>query len=154
MKVKRTLMTLGIGLLAAVTGYSQTPNPGQSNSPAPSSNSAQNPDSNQQTPNSEQNSNPEQKSPQAANAPASDMTFEGRLLKIDTAAKTISVAGLSGKEGAISDMSFKYDESTVVVGGDRTAQGLDGKTGSLLKVTYQPDHEINKASRIEISDKP
>ena len=65
-----------------------------------------------------------------------------------------NVAGLSGKEGSIKNMSFKYDEKTVVVGGERSVQGLDGKTGSLLKVTYQRDQENNLASRIKITDWP
>lgn len=163
MKRKITLL-ISIGLLVASLGYAQTPNPGQTPSPS----SPQNPpdahgpgDANapgaspQQSPNAGQNSTPEQSAPRAeapnATPNATEKTFEGRLTKIDTAAKTITVM----KEGETKDMTFKYSDETVIVGGDRSAQGLTGKTGSTLKITYQGENDTNSmASRIEISDKP
>jgi hypothetical protein len=80
------------------------------------------------------------------------MTFEGRLTKVDAATKTIAVAALNPKDRDPKDMSFKYGDTTVVVDGDRTVQGLAEKRGSTLKITYPPNS--NMASRIEISDKP
>jgi hypothetical protein len=125
MKRKITLM-ISVGLLAAAIGYSQTPTPGQA--PAPGA---------------------------RATPSAAAKTFEGRLTKVDEATKTITVATLNPKEGDAKDMSFKYSDQTVVVGGDKTVQGLASKTGSTLKITFQSDSANNNmASRIEISDKP
>jgi len=74
------------------------------------------------------------------------------LTKVDTATKAITLAALNPKDGDPKDMSFQYGYTMIVVGGDRTVYGLAGKTGSTLKITYQPNS--NMASRIEISDKP
>ena len=132
MKRKITLL-VGLGLLIAAVGFSQTPNPGQA--PNPNAPQAQAPA-------------PGQGAPRGAAPAAAEKTFEGRLTKVDAATKTITVAAISPKDGDPKDMSFKYGDTTVVVGGDKTVQGLATKTGSTLKVTYSGD----MASRIEISD--
>lgn len=175
--IRKVTSLIGLGLLVGAVGYSQTPSQGGAsqggqtpstqspNSPqTPDSNrpSTQTPDSNRpstQSPNSSQTQDqtPGQTSPRTSTASASDKTYEGRLTKVDTAAKTITVATLSPQEGDTKEMTFKYNDQTVVVGGDRTVQALAGKTGSTLKITFQPDREntsSNMASRIEISDKP
>jgi hypothetical protein len=121
---RKIALLISLGLLIAAVGYSQAPNPGQ----APAA--------------------PGQGGPRAGAPTAADKTFEGRLTKVDAATKTITVAALNPKDGDPKDMSFKYSDQTVVVGGDRTVQGLSGKTGSTLKITYQGD----MASRIEISE--
>jgi Cu/Ag efflux protein CusF len=122
--IRKITLLIGMSLLVAAVGYSQAP------------------------------AAPAQNSPSAAAPSTSDKTFEGRLTKVDAATKTITVATLNPQDGDAKDMTFKYSDQTVVVGGDRTVQGLDGKTGSTLKITFQPDHENNNmASRIEISDK-
>jgi len=84
-------------------------------------------------------------------APASEKTFEGQLTKVDTSAKTISVKGMEGPQPK--EMSFAYDEATQVVGGDKTIQGLSGKTGSDLKITYKVDRGTNQATKIEMIEK-
>jgi len=124
---RKIMLMISVGLLAAAVGYSQAPTQGQT--PAPGA--------------------------RGATPSASAKTFEGRLTKVDEATKTITVATLNPKEGDAKDMSFKYSDQTVVVGGDKTVQGLASKTGSTLKITYQSDSANNNmASRIEISDKP
>ena len=139
---RRITMLFSAGLLVASLGYAQAPNPGQT----PNPNAPQNtPDANRPA------ANPQATPGQGPATSASEKTFEGRLTKIDTATKTITVS----KEGETRDMTFKYGDRTVVVGGDRTVQGLSGKTGSTLKITYQAESDNNNmASRIEISDKP
>jgi hypothetical protein len=84
-------------------------------------------------------------------APASDKTFEGQLVKVDTTAKTISVKGTDDRQPK--EMSFSYDDSTQVIGGDKTVQGLTGKTGSDLKITYREDRGTNQVTKIEMVDK-
>jgi hypothetical protein len=115
---RKIALLISLGLLIAAVGYSQAP------------------------------AAPGQGGPRAGAPTAADKTFEGRLTKVDAATKTITVAALNPKDGDPKDMSFKYSDQTVVVGGDRTVQGLAGKTGSTLKITYQGD----MASRIEISE--
>jgi len=138
---RRITMWIGTGLMVASLGYAQAPTPGQ----APDANRpAANP---QQSPNAGQG-NPRGGTP-SATANAAEKTVEARLTKVDTAAKTITVR----KEGDTKDMTFKYNDATTVVGGDRSVQGLSGKTGSTLKITYKAENENdNMASRIEISE--
>jgi len=83
--------------------------------------------------------------------PASQKTFEGRLTRVDPAMKTITITGMEDKEVKI--MSFKYSDDTVVVGGDKTVQGLSGNTGTSLKITYRADRGSNEATRIEVTGK-
>jgi len=141
MKIRQTLMTLGLATLVAGVvsqGYSQAPAPGQAPGQAPGA--AQGQDAN--------------RAPAPGNnAAAAEKTFEGKLSKVDAATKTISVAGVADKDKPAAEMSFKYDDRTAVVGGDKTIQGLAGKTGSQLKVTYHTDQGNNIASRIEVSEK-
>jgi hypothetical protein len=130
MKIKQTLMTLGLtALVAGVVslGYSQAPTPGQA------------PGAGRGAP--------------GATAPAAEKTFEGKLGKVDAATKTILVSGVNEKDKTPNDMSFKYDDATVVVGGDKTIQGLAGKAGSQLKITYHTDQGNNIASKIELAEK-
>jgi len=84
-------------------------------------------------------------------APASEKTFEGQLTKVDTSGKTISVKGTEDRQPK--EMSFTYDDATQVVGGDKTVQGLTGKTGSDLKITYRVDRGTNQAMKIEMIEK-
>ena len=72
--------------------------------------------------------------------------FEGQLTKVD--AKSISVKGSTGPE-----MMFNYDDQTQVIGAEKNIQGLAGKTGTPLKVTYRQDKGSNWAIRIEILEK-
>jgi len=75
--------------------------------------------------------------------------FEGQLTKVDATAKSISVKGATGPE-----MQFMYDDHTQVVGPEKDIQGLAGKSGTPLKVSYRQDKGVNVATRIEIVEKP
>jgi hypothetical protein len=75
--------------------------------------------------------------------------FEGQLTKVDAAAKSISVKGSTGPE-----MQFMYDDHTQVVGPEKDIQGLAGKSGTPLKISYRQDKGVNVATRIEIVEKP
>src|SRR5215510_2095915 len=75
--------------------------------------------------------------------------FEGQLTKVDAAAKSISVKGSTGPE-----MQFMYDDQTQVIGPEKDIQGLAGKSGTPLKVSYRQEKGVNIATRIEIVEKP
>jgi len=79
---------------------------------------------------------------------AEQKVFEGQLTKVDAAAKSISVKGTTGPE-----MQFIYDEDTQVIGPAQDIQGLAGKDGTPLKVSYRQEKGINVATRIEILEK-
>ena len=79
---------------------------------------------------------------------AEQKVFEGQLTKVDATAKSISVKGSTGPE-----MMFNYDDQTQVIGPEKNVQGLAGKTGTTLKVTYRQEKGSNWATRIEILEK-
>jgi len=85
------------------------------------------------------------------NLPVTEKTFEGQLTKVDSAAKIITIKGMEDKQ--VKEMSFKYSDDTRIIGGDRTIQGLSGKTGASLKVTYRGDRGSNEATTIEMIEK-
>jgi hypothetical protein len=82
---------------------------------------------------------------QAPKAAAAEKTLSGPLVKVDTAAKVISVKGPDQK-----DMLFTYSEETQVISPDKTVQGLSGKTGAQLKISYIEDRGTNMATKIEL----
>ena len=77
-----------------------------------------------------------------------EKTFEGQLAKVDAQAKSISVKGIGGME-----MTFNYTDATQVTGSEKTVQGLAGKTGSELKVTYRDQGANHIATKIDVEDK-
>jgi hypothetical protein len=84
-----------------------------------------------------------------AQAPAqAAKVFEGELTKVDATAKTLSAKATGGAE-----MTFSYTEQTQVVGPDKTVQGLAGKNGTPLKITYTDQGATHVASRIEMVEK-
>ena len=91
---------------------------------------------------------PQQAPQQAPPAASAAKTFEGELSKVDTTLKTITAKGADSKE-----MSFVYNDTTMVVGGDKTVQGLAGKTGAHLRISYREERGSNQATRIEIVEK-
>ena len=86
---------------------------------------------------------------QAGQALTTEKTYEGQLSKVDLASKTIEVKGADSKM-----MSFSFNEQTQMLGIDKAPQGLTGKTGSDLKVTYRENRGSNLAVKIEVSEKP
>jgi hypothetical protein len=72
----------------------------------------------------------------------------GELAKVDAVAKQITIKGSDDKE-----MVFTYNDATQITGIEDGAQGLGGKTGVTLRVTYQERGGSNLASRIEVQEK-
>jgi hypothetical protein len=87
--------------------------------------------------------------PQGQNTPAQQdqetRTFEGALTKVDAEMKTITVKSDNDRE-----MTFSYTDQTQVVGADDGVQGLTGKTGSTMRISYRVEKGTNHASRIEL----
>jgi hypothetical protein len=79
-------------------------------------------------------------------AQAAEKVFQGQLDKVDAQAKSISV------KGADAQMTFEYTDATQVVGSERTVQGLAGKTGAELKVTYRDAGGKHIATKIETAE--
>jgi|GEM_PF-1846270 len=80
--------------------------------------------------------------PPAGGAQA-ERVFMGQLVKVDAQAKWITVKGPGDKE-----MQFDYTDATQVVG-EKNVQGLAGKTGADLRVTYRDAGGKLTATRIE-----
>jgi hypothetical protein len=87
--------------------------------------------------------------PAQQNAPqAAEKSFTGTLSKVDLTAKEITVKGADNK-----DMVFSFNDQTQMSGVDNSPQGLSGKTGSNLKITYREARGQNMASKIEVESK-
>jgi hypothetical protein len=77
-----------------------------------------------------------------------EKVFQGQLTNVDANAKLISVKGAGNME-----MAFALTDTTQIVGSEKDVQGLAGKTGSELKVTYRDAAGKHTATRIEIVEK-
>ena len=75
-------------------------------------------------------------------------TATGELSKVDVAKKEITIKGSDNK-----DMVFTYTDATQMTGVEGGAQGLTGKSGATLRVTYQERGGANLATRIEVQEK-
>jgi hypothetical protein len=73
--------------------------------------------------------------PVASQAPQAEKTFSGTLTKVDPDKKVISVKGTGNQP----EMTFMYDDTTQVTGAEKSVQGLAGKSGAMLKVTYREE---------------
>jgi len=78
----------------------------------------------------------------------SEKTFTGQLSKVDTAARLIAVKGPDQK-----DMMFNYNDDTQVISPDKTVQGLSGKSGAQLRISYREERGSNMATKIELIEK-
>ena len=86
-----------------------------------------------------------QTAPPPAQAPQQDKAFQGTLVSVDSDAKTITVKDADNKE-----MMFHYTEQTQIAGSEKTVQGLAGKSGSKLNITFKAERGANTATRIEV----
>jgi hypothetical protein len=90
---------------------------------------------------------PAQERPGAPPAQAAEKVFEGQLTKVDANAKSITV------KGANQEMTFDYTDATQVTGSEKSVQGLAGKTGTDLKVSYREAAGKRTATKIETIEK-
>jgi hypothetical protein len=73
----------------------------------------------------------------------------GELLSLNTSTKTLVI-----RTDAETDMKFSYSETTEIVGADKGTEGLTGKAGSVVTVTYNVHGTANVAIKIEVKPKP
>ena len=85
--------------------------------------------------------------PAAPPAQAAEKIFQGQLTKVDANAKMLTV------KGANEEMAFEYSDATQVLGSEKTIQGLAGKTGTELKVSYRDAGGKHQATKIETIEK-
>ena len=125
--MKRISGFFGVALTAAlvsIPAYSQqAPTPAERQAPAPTTRQA----------------------PAPADKATAEKTFSGQLSKVDTSAKLIAVKGPDQK-----DMMFNYNDETQVISPDKTVQGLSGKTGAQLRISYREERGTNLATKIEL----
>jgi hypothetical protein len=87
--------------------------------------------------------------PAAPGGPAAQAkTATGELSKVDVAKKEITIKGADSK-----DMVFVWTDATQMTGVEGGPQGLSGKTGATLRVTYVERGGANQAARIEVQEK-
>ena len=84
----------------------------------------------------------------ASQAPQAEKNFSGTLTKVDAAKKVITVKGT----GYEPEMTFTFDDKTKVTGAEKTVEGLTGKSGATLKVTYREEGAKQIATRIDVSE--
>jgi len=89
----------------------------------------------------------QERPPAGGGAPQAEKTFQGQLTKVDAQAKSITV------KGAAEEMTFDYTDGTQVTGSEKSVQGLAGKTGTELKVTYRDAAGKHMATKIEAIEK-
>jgi hypothetical protein len=89
---------------------------------------------------------PGEQAPPGGPAAGQQQTATGQLAKVDAAKREITLK--SGDK----EMVFAYTEATVISGVDGGEQGLTGKAGEILKVTYQTRGGANFASKIEVQE--
>jgi hypothetical protein len=82
--------------------------------------------------------------PSQAPAAQQEKAFQGILVKVDSDAKTLTARGADNK-----DMVFHYTDKTEVIGSENV-QGLAGKSGTKLNITYAVERGANTAMRIEM----
>lgn len=83
----------------------------------------------------------------AAPPAQAEKVFQGQLTKVDANAKSIMV------KGGDSEMTFEYTDATQIVGSEKNVQGLAGKTGTELKITYRDAGGKHTATKIETVEK-
>src|SRR5262245_35016919 len=86
--------------------------------------------------------------PVANQAPQAEKPYSGTLTKVEAAKKVITVKGT----GAEPEMTFTYDDKTQVSGVEKSVEGLAGKSGATLKVTYREEGANRIATRIDVSE--
>jgi predicted outer membrane protein len=77
-------------------------------------------------------------------AQAAEKVFQGQLDRVDANAKSIMV-----KDSTNNTMTFEYTDATQILGSEKSVQGLAGKTGTDLRVTYRDAGGKHIATKIE-----
>ena len=88
----------------------------------------------------------QQSTPPAGQAPAKKTEpVTGEMVSLNTSTRTLIV-----KTAPETDMKFTYSDDTVIVGVEKGVEGLIGKPGSVVTVTYDEHGTANIALKIEV----
>jgi hypothetical protein len=74
-----------------------------------------------------------------------DKAFQGTLVMVDAEKHMLTVKAADDKE-----WFFSYTDDTKVIGPAKDVEGLTGKPGANLKITYHIEGLANRATRIEV----
>jgi len=72
-------------------------------------------------------------------------SVDGKLKSVDADAKKLIITTAAG-----ADMEFTYNDQTMIAGAEDTIEGLAGKSGADVTVSYKEDKDVKTATRIEV----
>jgi hypothetical protein len=78
---------------------------------------------------------------------ARETSISGELMRVNPDAKMFTVKNATG------EIQFKYSDSTVVTGAQKTVAGLATMSGEQVTVSYRVENGANVATQIEVKEK-
>jgi hypothetical protein len=91
---------------------------------------------------------PSAQQPPSSQAPAArETTISGELTRVNPDTKMFSVKSATG------EIQFKYSDTTVVTGAQKTVAGLATMSGEQVTVSYRAEGGTNMATKIEVKEK-
>jgi hypothetical protein len=76
-----------------------------------------------------------------------ETSISGELMRVNPDAKMFTVKNATG------EIQFKYSDSTVVTGAQKTVAGLATMSGEQVTVSYRVENGANLATQIEVKEK-
>jgi hypothetical protein len=89
---------------------------------------------------------PSAQQPPSSQAPR-DTIISGELMRVNPDTKMFTVKNATG------EIQFKYSDTTVVTGAQKTVAGLATSSGEQVTVSYRVDGGTNMATKIEVKEK-
>ncbi len=83
--------------------------------------------------------------PQGQTQESQVQSVSGKLKSVDSDAKKLTITTAAG-----GDMEFTYNDQTKISGAERTVEGLAGKSGADVTVSYKEDMGVKTATRIDV----
>src|SRR5215813_9383856 len=91
---------------------------------------------------------PSAQQPPSSQAPSSrETTITGELVRVNPDTKMFSIKNATG------EIQFKYSDSTVVTGAQKTVAGLATLNGEEVSVSYRVESGGNMATKIDVKEK-
>ena len=92
---------------------------------------------------------PTAQQPPSSQSPSTsrETSISGELMRVNPDAKMFTVKNATG------EIQFKYSDSTVVTGAQKTVAGLVTMSGEQVTVSYRVENGANIATQIEVKEK-
>ena len=92
---------------------------------------------------------PTAQQPPSSQSPSTsrETSITGELMRVNPDAKMFTVKNATG------EIQFKYSDSTVVTGAQKTVAGLATMSGEQVTVSYRVENGANLATQIEVKEK-